>query len=151
MHKCSNKTCLNAEKVCTKGFPKPILRQTQVDPVTGRWEYPRLSKADDYVVNYHPGLLRILGVHVHLQRVTGNAWQDYMMKYLMRVDTHGEVNMTASVAHAFGLPEEVSVGTLQACAAMFPPMFPPCSRPRQRGSVGAGGPPPGGAVSRTGF
>ena len=39
------------------------------------------------------------------------------MKYLVKVDTHGKCNLTVDNKAAFGLPEEVSAGVVNAAAA----------------------------------
>ncbi|GIM11179.1 hypothetical protein Vretimale_14694 [Volvox reticuliferus] len=117
IHQCSNTTCKRHGTSCSKGFPRMCTPTPTLDPVLNRWEYMRLHTSDSYIVNYHPGLLFILGCHVHLQRGTDATWLNYLMKYQWKVDTHGSINIKASNLHAFGLPAEVSVGTLQSIAA----------------------------------
>lgn len=81
---------------------------------TNRYKYPATS--DDkskWTINYHPGVLLYFKSHNHLQRTTQAAWVYYIMKYCFKCEPHGNVNITPDTSHAFGLPEEVSNGTLQ--------------------------------------
>jgi ATP-dependent DNA helicase PIF1 len=69
------------------------------------------------ISNTRPGLCLIWGAHVHVQRATSDEWIRYLMKYCMKTELKGHMNLTADVATAVGLPEEVSLGTLQGCVA----------------------------------
>jgi hypothetical protein len=117
IHKCSLSTCQLHGGTCSRLFPRPPCAATYLDPALERYEYMRLSAADSMIVNYHPGLLYILGCSCHLQHGTQTGWINYLLKYQLKVDTQGYVPVNASTLHAFGLPASVSCGTLQACAA----------------------------------
>ena len=118
-HDCNknNGACKAATGVCDRGYPEPVTLKAFLCAVLDRWRYPRRTLSDQFIVNYHPGLLYVWGAHCHLQRASQTVWIKYLMKYLVKVDTHGKCNLTVDNKAAFGLPEEVSAGVVNAAAA----------------------------------
>lgn len=117
-HHCTPGKCKPQNKPCTHGFPKAATPVAYIDPNTERWEYPRGPK-DQWIVNYHPATLLLWQANAHMQRLTATAWQQYIFKYVHKAEPHGHMSITCSEADAFGLPAEVSVGTLQGfCASV---------------------------------
>jgi hypothetical protein len=69
-----------------------------LDPVLNRWEYMCLHASDGWTRS-----------HVHLQRGTGYAWVNYLVKYQFKNDAVLGLLEFADDMHAFGLKEEVSL------------------------------------------
>jgi hypothetical protein len=54
-----------------------------------------------------------------MQRLTATHWQHYLFNYVHKAEPNGRLHLNCTTADAFGLPQQVSVGTLQAfCASV---------------------------------
>jgi hypothetical protein len=96
MHVCrEGGCCAHKSNVCSFGFPFPP--QPQVDPVfnpgTKKYEYCRLNVEDRNVVPYHPSILLLWNAHMNLQRVTNEAWSFYILKYALKTEPMGKLNL----------------------------------------------------------
>ncbi len=73
---CVKETC----KVETPYEPQ-YSRRPVLDTSGKRWRYFRPGEEHRNVVPYHPQLLLIWGADMNLQKVTGNNWSYYVLKY----------------------------------------------------------------------
>jgi len=104
IHRCSPAKCQHNGK-CRLGFPyseqhehSPVL-----DEKTNRYSYYRPHKKDNNVVPYHPAVLLLWKAHMNVQLVTQQAWSFYLLKYALKAEPMGQLNLDSTVLHNLGL------------------------------------------------
>ncbi len=106
MHECRGSGCRrdNPDN-CKYGFPfePQYSRRPVLDSSGKRWRYFRPGEEHRNVVPYHPQLLLIWGAHMNLQKVTGNNWSFYVLKYSMKAEPEGTLNLNPINAKCLGL------------------------------------------------
>ena len=100
--RCQQRTNRNN---CKYGFPfKPhIEKKTTYNSKTKRWEYYRPRHEDRNVLPYHASLLLVWGGHLNLQRINRTYWSYYLLKYAMKCEPHGPINLNKKNAERLGL------------------------------------------------
>jgi hypothetical protein len=119
MHVCTEAGC-RANGACKYGFPHAShpQRQCTYNPATKRWQYYRPSPAHRNVVPYHPTLLLLWGAHMNIQRITNEAWSRYVLKYTLKCEPHGTLNLDTAAVQALGL-QDLSQTQLTAIASLY--------------------------------
>ena len=110
LHYCREGGCThidggNGLKYCKLGFPVDVHmnKEASIHPITGKWQYYRPGPEHRNVVPYHPVLLLLWGAHMNIQRVTNEAWSFYLLKYAMKCEPAGSLNLQPADARAIGL------------------------------------------------
>jgi len=105
MHTCRPDGCLNNNHSCRYGFPCDTQpeRTLVFNCLTNRYHYYRPRYADRNVVPYHPVLLLLWGAHMNLQHVTQTAWSFYVLKYAMKGEPAGKLNIDTDAMASLGL------------------------------------------------
>lgn len=105
MHKCTNNCNILLEEgkhKCKYGFPFPI--QTSIYPLldekTQRWTYYRPTSQYRNIVPYHAGILLLWKAHMNIQRVTNTGLSYYLLKYAMKTEPIGKLNLNINDAAA---------------------------------------------------
>jgi hypothetical protein len=103
MHICKPGLCLD-QSMCKSGYffdshsGLPVL-----DPVTNRWKYFRPGYKHRNIVSYHPVLLYLLNNHMNIQRVTNANWSYYLLKYAIKTELVGELDLDSTLGNRLGL------------------------------------------------
>ena len=87
-HRKSHETCKYEFS-----FPPHTEEQTTYNVDTRRWEYYRPRYEDRNVVPYHATLLLLWGAHINLQSVNTTYWSYYLLKYAMKSEPHGPIQL----------------------------------------------------------
>jgi hypothetical protein len=58
-----------------------------------KWEYYRPRYENRNVVPYHPTLLLLWGTHLKILCITSSYWSFYLLKYAMKCEPHGKLNL----------------------------------------------------------
>ena len=107
MHTCRRTSCRQKHEdgICQLGFPRPIQKQKGCTlNAKGIWEYWRPREQDRYIVPYHPALLLLWGAHVNILRVSNAQFSHYLLKYAMKAEPAGRLNLEKlENAQALGL------------------------------------------------
>ena len=79
IHKCSKVGCPNGcrrKGYCKEGAPWPINMDhtPRFNARTKRYDYYRPGVQHQWVVPYHPALLRLWGAHVNVYKITNESW-----------------------------------------------------------------------------
>ena len=103
-HKHRPNGCM-AEGQCRYGFPFKVHpeQQASCNPTSHKWEYHRPTEADCMTIPYHALILAIWGAHMNMQRVTGTDWSFYLLKYTMKSECTGKLDMDTSTLERLGL------------------------------------------------
>ena len=90
---------------CKYGFPFPphTKEKTTYNIDTKRWNYYRPRNEDRNVVPYHATVLLLWGTHVNLQSVNTAYWSYYLLKYAMKSEPHGPIELDKTNAERLGL------------------------------------------------
>ena len=110
LHYCKSGLCLSRDKstnieYCKLGFPQESYqdRNPTMHPTTGRWMYFRPGSEHGFVIPYHPLVLLLWGAHMNLQRVTNASWSFYLLKYAVKCEPAGSMNIDLANASVLGL------------------------------------------------
>jgi hypothetical protein len=102
---------------CKNHFPMEVCSEAYLDADTDRWFYPVLHNSDAMTAPYLPELLLVWRAHCYIVRMTSTAFLQYLLKYVFKTETSSTAAMIAGVPEAFGLPAQLSVGTLHGIAS----------------------------------
>lgn len=93
-HVCSPKCLTNG--LCERGFPMPLhtCATPRQDPESGIWRYPRYHASDRDIVPYHRPTLLLWQAHHNVQIVSTSIFCGYLLKYEMKADCAGELDLT---------------------------------------------------------
>jgi hypothetical protein len=124
MHVCTDAGCRHNSHNCKYGYPfnAQYSRSNTYDVSSKRWCYYRPGPQHRNVVSYHPSILLLWGAHCNIQRITNDAWSRYVLKYTLKCEPHGVLNMNPDVAAALGM-QNLSPTQLKVIASMY------CARP----------------------
>jgi hypothetical protein len=119
LHVCRPDGC------CEKGHCKyrfPFAVQTTpgttYDPVLRQYTYYRPRDVDRNVVPYHPTVLLLWEGHMNLQRVTNAAWSTYLLKYALKCEPTGHLNLDTNTLRKLGITG-LSEAQLSVASAML--------------------------------
>ncbi len=119
MHKCTPWAgkadgCRDDKGRCKMLFPFDVSPSvnTTFDPKIMRYVYCRLRHCDRNVVPYHPTLALVWNASTNLQRITGTAWSIYVLKYSMKSEPIGKLDLGPEVAARLHL-QDVPLDTLR--------------------------------------
>ena len=84
-------------------FPPHTKEQTTYNVDTRRRDYYRPRNEDRNVVPYHAIILLLWGAHINLQRVNTTYWSYYLLKYAMKCEPHGPIQLDKTNAERLGL------------------------------------------------
>ena len=120
VHDCGRDLCKGCNGRCKLGFPYKVQRETepQFNETTLRYEYYRPRKTDRNVVPYHPLVLLLWGAHMNIQKVTNCTWTFYLLKYVNKMEPHGNMTLDAAAAKALGI-QDMTLEQLKCAAGMF--------------------------------
>jgi len=98
------KACVNANGCCKMRFPCSLNTQgTRFNSTTQRFEYLRLHDDDKNISPYLPSIALIWNAHMNIQRVTGEAWSSYMLKYAMKGEASAGLNLDTTTLDRLGI------------------------------------------------
>jgi hypothetical protein len=97
--------CKKNKNQCKFGFPYPqhISKNTTLNNVSNRWEYYRPRYANHNVITYHPTLLLLGGAHMNMLQITSSLWSHYLLKYSMKCESHGCIELDTKNENHLGL------------------------------------------------
>ena len=103
-HRHREDGCL-ANGHCKYCFPFEVHpeREASLNPKSNRWEYHRPETSDCMIVPYHPLALLLWGAHMNVQRVTGADWSFYLLKYAMKIECIGKLDLGTATPERLGL------------------------------------------------
>ncbi|DBA91865.1 TPA: hypothetical protein ACH3X1_015999 [Trebouxia sp. C0004] len=104
-HVCRDTMCCANSPTCKYGFPyDPQPSHSPVfDSAHNRFLYHRLRYQDRNVSSYHPNVLLLWGAHMNLQRITQSAWSFYVLKYSMKCEPSGCLQLQPTALSMLGL------------------------------------------------
>ncbi|KAK9829678.1 hypothetical protein WJX72_007303 [[Myrmecia] bisecta] len=132
LHKCREGVCKNStvdqdgnkkEGHCKNSFPfGPQPKQQPVfNTATQRWTYYRRCYAERNVVPYHPVNSLLWNAHTNVQYITQTSWSRYVMKYALKAEPTGDINLDTEAAARLGLNlSPTQMKTVAACAMSHP-------------------------------
>uniref|UniRef100_A0A0K0EC76 Helitron_like_N domain-containing protein n=1 Tax=Strongyloides stercoralis TaxID=6248 RepID=A0A0K0EC76_STRER len=99
--------CWNLRKnECSKSFPKPFVKETFIDRISGKVNYKRNNNSNDniilnsgrkidnsYVVPYNPFLLKYFDAHINIEIVNQVLAVSYLFKYFVKDGETNRVNV----------------------------------------------------------
>lgn len=103
LHTCRQQGCCR-DGHCKYGFPfdtQPELH-TVFDQDKGKYYYHRPRSIDRNVVPYHPDLLLLWGAHMNLQCVVSASWTLYLLKYALKCEPNGQLNLAVETMRTMG-------------------------------------------------
>ena len=120
VHDCGRELCKGCNGRCKLGFPYKIQssKEPQFNKTTLRYEYYRPRKTDRNVVPYHPLVLLLWGAHMNIQKVTNCTWTFYLLKYVNKMEPHGNMTLDEASAKALGI-KDMTLEQLKCAAGMF--------------------------------
>jgi hypothetical protein len=97
MHVC-NASCTSNGR-CKRGFPRPLHpdENPSQDPETRRWRYHTEATSDQYIVPYHAICLALWRAHCAVLLICDEAWSTYVLKYVMKADCAGELDISRAI------------------------------------------------------
>lgn len=103
-HNCRVLGCLQNNQ-CKYGFPFALHPEHEacINPEARRWEYCRPCAEDIWTVPYHAKVLKYWGAHMNLQRVTGSDLSFYLLKYTMKSECIGKLDLDSGAFKRLGL------------------------------------------------
>ena len=80
---------------CKYGFPFPTHSEakTTYNTESRRWDYYKPRFEDRNVVPYHASILFLWGAHMNIQRINTAYWSYYLLKYAMKCEPHGPIQL----------------------------------------------------------
>ncbi len=106
LHSCHNRCVLEkTNDKCKFGFPylEHISQKPTLNNDSNTWEYYRPRYVDLNVFTYHPTLLLSWGAHMNMLRITSSHWSYYLLKYSMKCEPHGCIELNVSNLVHLGL------------------------------------------------
>jgi hypothetical protein len=98
---------------CRKGFPYPLVEQTQQIEGELRYQYRRTKEEDRYVVLYSPLLLLIWRAHINVQYVTTAGLSKYVTKYVTKAEPKSIVDIQSQPDHLIHHLEARRMGSME--------------------------------------
>lgn len=75
----------------------------ELETTTEQWQYFRPRYEHRNVVPYHPTMLLLWQAHMNLQRITNTGWSYYVLKYAMKSEPTGPLNLNSDDAKRIGV------------------------------------------------
>ena len=93
------------QKECKYGFSFNAYNQenSTFDSTSNRWVYQHLCHQDGNVVLYHTSLLLLWSAHMNLQPITSMYWSYHLLKYAMKCEPHGALQLNPKNTKILGL------------------------------------------------
>ena len=125
IHECikngTKMPCCAKSKMCSSGYPFKINRiGTKVTYMNGcnKYIYLRPQPTDSNVIPYHPGVLLLWRANFNLQRITGDMWAAYLLKYCTKIEPNAELVINAKLLQSIGvIPPSTSEVTAKIASA----------------------------------
>jgi hypothetical protein len=113
---------------CKYKFPFAVqpTPATLFDPHLRQYTYYRPRDVDRNVVPYHPTVLLLWGGHMNLQRVTNAAWSTYLLKYALKCEPTGNLNLDTCTLTRLGITGLSEVQMQLASAMILSKPISPC-------------------------
>ena len=96
IHTCQAPGCLKYGKKlynkCKYGFPFELCEEDYLDDNNNLYKYIRLTDDDRKIVPYNPTLLLLWDGHLNIQYVTKKGIEQYLVKYISKVEPSQFVN-----------------------------------------------------------
>ena len=96
MHTCQSPRCFKYGKrmftKCKYGFPFDLCDENYLDEENNLHKYKRINEEDRRIVPYHPTLLLFWDGHMNIQYVTKKGIEQYLVKYISKVEPSQYVN-----------------------------------------------------------
>ena len=90
VHKCYENRCFssgnNFYKKCKYGFPFDLCEEDHFDNNSNTFKYKRINEQDKSIVPYNLALLELWDGHINVQRVTKRGLEQYLVKYISKVE-----------------------------------------------------------------
>jgi hypothetical protein len=106
LHECQSQ-CIRKDwnGTCRFGFPfaSHVEPNSSFNKETNKWEYYRPRYEDWNVVPYHPTLLLLWGAHFNVLHITYSYWSFYLLKYVMKCEPCGTLNLDIKNVERLGL------------------------------------------------
>lgn len=120
IHACRAEGC-RKQGTCKYCFPQPLQphKRTVYNPATQHYDYYRPRECDRFVVPYHPTVMLHWGAHCNVQRVTNKAWSQYLLKYALKAEPSGEMNVDTTALENMGLGSAGESMVLCCAAALI--------------------------------
>ncbi len=67
-----------------------------------KWEYYKPQYEDWNFVPYHPTLLLLWEAHLNIFGITSSYWSFYLLKYGMKCESHGKLNLNTKNVKQLG-------------------------------------------------
>ena len=99
IHKCQSPRCFKCGKriytKCEYGFPFDLCEEDYLDETNNSYKYKRIKEEDKNIVPYNPTLLLLWDGHMNIQLVTKKGLEQYLVKYISKVEPSQYVNYKA--------------------------------------------------------
>jgi hypothetical protein len=109
LHECQSQSIRkNRNGTSRFGFPfaSHVEPNSFFNKETNKWEYYKPRYEDQNVVSYHPTLLLLWGVHFNVLHITSSYWSFYLLKYAMKCEPPGTLNLNYKNGERLGLQNE---------------------------------------------
>jgi hypothetical protein len=118
-HKCRSDGCMKGKDHCRYGYPFKTQSNMEAtfNAPTLWWEYFRPRYVDRNTVSYHPLVMLLWGAHCNVQWMTSTSWSFYVLKYAMKCEPLGKLNLDTDAAKQLGLGN-ISESQLKAINAL---------------------------------
>jgi hypothetical protein len=96
IHSCQSPRCFQYGKKnyskCKYGFPFDLCVDNYLDEINNVYKYRRINEEDKNIVPYNPALLLLWDGHMNIQLVTKHGIEQYLVKYISKVEPSQFVN-----------------------------------------------------------
>jgi hypothetical protein len=99
-------------------YSKNISQKQVLKNDWNRWEYYRAQYVDCNVIAYQPTLLLLWGAHANMLQITSSHWSYYLLKYSMKCEPHGCIELNVSNVIHLGL-QNVSLLQLKLVSTLI--------------------------------
>lgn len=105
-HQCVDGMCRHNGK-CKYGFPYPVQMDhtPKLDPITGRNLPYCPGEEHRNTACYVPMITLLWGAHSNVVLITQAAFSHYLLKYTMKCEPAGRLNISADTLHTLGITE----------------------------------------------
>jgi hypothetical protein len=100
---------------CKYGFPFDLCEEDYLDEINNSYKYKRINEEDRTIVPYNPTLLLLWDGHMNIQLVTKKRLEQYLVKYISKVEPSQYVNYKAKSSIKSFLELRI-IRTLEAAA-----------------------------------
>jgi hypothetical protein len=109
LHTCGNRCKHKSHCKYELPFTMQPNQQSKFNNYTNRWEYYHPRHENHNIMPYHASLLLLWNAHFNIQCITSSYWSYYLLKYTMKCEPHGTLNLNKKNAKRFGLRDVFEV------------------------------------------